>query len=47
MSKINLFAKELIRKVTHPHPYPRPSRERGLKNLPSLEGRGGEKGEGV
>jgi len=25
-----------IRKTTHPHPCPLPSRERGLKNLPSL-----------
>ena len=40
MSKINLFTKEFIRKAIHPHPYPLPSRERGLKNCPSLEGRG-------
>jgi len=32
--------KEFIRKATHPHPCPLPSRERGLKNCPSLEGRG-------
>jgi len=32
--------KEFIRKATHPHPCPLPSRERGLKNRPSLEGRG-------
>jgi len=31
---------EFIRKATHPHPCPLPSRERGLKNRPSLEGRG-------
>jgi len=32
--------KEFISKATHPHPCPLPSRERGLKNHPSLEGRG-------
>jgi hypothetical protein len=26
--------------TTHPHPCPLPSRERGLNNCPSLEGRG-------
>jgi len=32
---------ERISKTTsHPHPCPLPSRERGLKKLPSLEGRG-------
>jgi hypothetical protein len=31
--------KEFIRKASHPHPCPLPSRERGLKNCPSLEGR--------
>jgi len=30
---------EFIRKGTHPHPCPLPSRERVLKNCPSLEGR--------
>jgi len=34
------FSNEFISKATHPHPYPLPSRERGLKNRPSLEGRG-------
>jgi hypothetical protein len=34
------FAKKFIRKATHPHPCPLPSRERGFKNCPSLEGRG-------
>jgi len=34
------LTKEFIRKATHPHPCPLPSRERGLKNRPSLEGRG-------
>jgi len=34
------FTKEFISKATHPHPCPLPSRERGLKNRPSLEGRG-------
>jgi len=29
---------EFIRKATHPHPCPLPSRERGLKNRPSIEG---------
>jgi hypothetical protein len=33
-------AKEFIRKASHPHPCPLPSRERGLKNCPSLDGRG-------
>jgi len=36
----NSVTKEFIRKATHPHPYPLPSRERELKNCPSLEGRG-------
>jgi len=40
MPKINVFTKEFIRKARHPHPYPLPSRERGLKHRPSLEGRG-------
>jgi len=40
MSKINSFTKEFIRKAIHPHPCPLPSRERGLNNRPSLEGRG-------
>jgi len=35
-----VFTKEFIRKATHPHPCPLPSRERGLKNRPSLDGRG-------
>jgi hypothetical protein len=34
-----IITKEFIRKATHPHPCPLPSRERGLKNRPSLEGR--------
>jgi hypothetical protein len=34
------ITKEFIRKATHPHPCPLPSKERGLKNRPSLEGRG-------
>jgi hypothetical protein len=33
------ITKEFIRKATHPHPCPLPSRERGLKDRPSLEGR--------
>jgi len=32
--------KGITRKARHPHPCPLPSRERGLKNRPSLEGRG-------
>jgi hypothetical protein len=35
-----ILTKEFIRKATHPHPCPLPSRERELKNCPSLEGRG-------
>jgi len=35
-----MVAKEFIRKATHPHPCPLSSRERVLKNRPSLEGRG-------
>jgi hypothetical protein len=35
-----IIIKEFINKVTHPHPCPLPSRERGLKDCPSLEGRG-------
>jgi hypothetical protein len=31
--------KEFMRKAIHPHPCPLPSRERGLKNYLSLEGR--------
>jgi len=31
---------EFISKAAHPHPYPLTSRERGLKNRPSLERRG-------
>jgi len=34
------LSKEFIRKATHPHPCPLPSRERGLNNIPSLEGSG-------
>jgi len=37
---LRFFIKEFIRKATHPHPCPLPSRERVLKNRPSLEGRG-------
>jgi hypothetical protein len=35
-----IITKEFIRKATDPHPCPLPSRERGLKNRPSLKGRG-------
>jgi len=34
------YTKEFISKATHPHPCPLPSRERGLKNRSSLDGRG-------
>jgi len=40
-----LFAKEFNGKAIHPHPCPLPSRERGLKNRPSIGG--WDKGEGV
>jgi len=40
MKQTVAFTKEFISKATHPHPCPLPSRERGLKNRPSLEGRG-------
>jgi len=39
LEKVQL-TKEFIRKASHPHPCPLPSRERGLKNCPSLDGRG-------
>jgi|WetSurSiteA1Bulk_404760.scaffolds.fasta_scaffold00652_4 general secretion pathway protein K len=42
----NLFTKKRINKtISHPHPYPLPSRERGFDPTPPL--RGGDQGEGV
>jgi len=40
-----IYIKEFMRKASHPHPCPLPSRERGPRIPPPL--RGGDKGEGV